>query len=251
MVTSTSVTLPSCFVDGLPLECYTLVMIRWIVMMNNSLYIAVFPSPESKALVDRLIEERMQELSLVNFEANINGDVVVIAHPVVPLTADGLAMISDALPLHDEMRRLISLYIVPDAEWPGANMVEGVPRQAILDYLGLHYVSASDRVLRDAHTEACLRYREKSHPHVRGVFNLCEPIATGRGCAAQLVSADGHFLRSKLPLSDSDLELGHMFNPCEKFQFVGAYRRYMLGFSQRSSETKRFSAAESCCRVRT
>ncbi|PXF43905.1 hypothetical protein BWQ96_06371 [Gracilariopsis chorda] len=115
---------------------------------------AVFPGRDSKVFVNQLIEERLEEICGVACVVQVNGRDFYCNHPLVSCDQAGLDRIADALALHNEMRRLVNLHMVPNHQCAAANVINGVPHQDILDYINVRYYGLTDSELREAFNEA-------------------------------------------------------------------------------------------------
>lgn len=191
-----------------------------------------------------MIEKRLGEISRVPFLVQVHGADLHCNHPLITCDQAGLDCISDTLPLHDEMRRLVALHMVPDGDWATMDVINGIQRQVILNYINLHYSQLTDLELAKAFIKASTAFCEESSLHLCAVSDLFELVASGCGSAAQIVSSTDLSASFQLPLSESYIAVGFAFNPCRKFEFHPDYVSYSI---HSGGELRAQTASRSLC----
>lgn len=115
------------------------------------------------------------------------------------------------------------IFAVSDRNWSNPNFVIAhlTPQQTVnaLRELDLELApdGFTDIEMSDEFNDIMRKFQTKYMTSVKQIFNTSPNSASNMGFPAQFVASSGNMAHYKIPLSDADIGLGFMFNPCKSF----------------------------------
>lgn len=158
------------------------------------------------------------------------------------LTNIDYASISDLYPDHDVLRALHRIMNCTQMQWD-TQTIDGIPNAFTILYQVFGNITFSDidiPMMRDLFEDFSASWRTDYKKHIQAVFNLAPTPTSGRGYAAQLIEAHELSTECKLPVSNTDLSIGYVYNPCKRMILNPIFKAY----SRRKADVIAASFAE-------